>query len=235
MIGLSRQGQARRIQRTPELAVSYLQVSVATAAGPRLFDILLARALPIWAIGIDIGRLAPHKQEVVMLVKEQAAEIIERAFIGDASEVLIEGPAAGDTGWQGQAGLGSSTSGSGPTLPAESWQEQMQAGFALMVQGLGQVQKGVAGLGHTQQVTATRLAAVERRLYVEDTLDLLPERLAHLYALARARRAKTGIPIAETLAELAHQFGVAEATDISAAQWPDVLTALEALLGLDEQ
>lgn len=103
-----------------------------------------------------------------------------------------------------------------------------------MAQGLGQVQMGVNGLGHTQEVILTRLAAVERRLFVEDTLDLMPERIGHLYVLARARRDKTGVPIADTLAELARQFGVSEITDIHGAQWPDVVTALEALLGLDD-
>lgn len=46
LLDLSRQGQVQRIKRTPELAPALIQVSVATPAGPRLFDVLLAYAIP---------------------------------------------------------------------------------------------------------------------------------------------------------------------------------------------
>jgi hypothetical protein len=199
-----------------------------------MVDVLLSWAIPLWLSGLQIERLAPQKQELARILKSGACEAIERAFRGDAPETPLKALPASDAWQQAQEGQEGVASGRVQMLPSESWQQQMQAGLAEMAQGLGQVQRGVNGLGHTQEVILTRLAAVEHRLYVEGTLDLMPERIGHLYVLARARRDKTSIPITDTLATLAKEFGVEEIADIPAAQWPEVVTALEFLLGLDE-
>jgi hypothetical protein len=93
-----------------------------------------------------------------------------------------------------------------------------------MAQGLGQVQMAV-----------TRQVALERAQHIEVTLDMMPERMAHLFAVARARKAATSIPITDTLAALAAQFGVEEIADIPAAQWPEVVTTLEGYIKQDMQ
>ncbi len=223
LLDLSRQGQVRRIQRTPKLAEALIQVSMATAAGPRLFDVLLDRVIPIWVLGISEAHLAPHKQELVALIKEHAVEAIERAFSGDAPENPAEAPPMDNTLRQPQEGQGIIVLDIGPVSPADNWQ-QMGAGLGTMAQGLGQVQMAV-----------TRQAALERAQRVEATLDMMPERIAHLYAMARARKAVTSIPITDTLAALARQFGVEEVGDIPAAQWPEVVATLEGYMRQDMQ
>ncbi len=223
LLELSRQGQVQRIKRTPELAAALIQVSVATAAGPRLFDVLLDHALPMWALGISAARLESYKQERVALIKEDAVEAIKRAFSSDASESPAEALPAGDTLRQPQEGPEIILLDIGQGSPANNWQ-QMGAGLGAMAQGLGQVQMAV-----------TRQAALERAQHVEITLDMMPERLAHLFAVARARKAATSIPITDTLAALATQFGVEEIGDTPAAQWPEVVTALEGYIKRDMQ
>lgn len=159
LLGISRQGQVQRIKRTPELMVAFIQVSVATPAGPRLFDVLLDYAISIWAIGIDAGRLEPHQQERVALIKEDAVEAIKRAFSDqDDSAVMEELPPAIDAWEQVQAGLAAIAAGIEQT---QVGLRQAQDGFGQVQAGVSQLQRAFIALAQEQQMLLARLAALE--------------------------------------------------------------------------
>lgn len=84
---------------------------------------------------------------------------------------------------------------------------------------------------HSYAVLLARMAALERPISTSDKAGLPPERIGHMYTLARAWRTRTGTPIAETLANLARHFHVSDASDIPAVAWRDVLAWFEGLLG----
>jgi hypothetical protein len=83
---------------------------------------------------------------------------------------------------------------------------------------------------HSQIVLLARVAALERPVPTSDKAGLPPERIGHMYMLARNVRAKTGVPIADTLAALAARFQIAEAYDLPDAAWPAILAWFEGLL-----
>ena len=208
LLDVTRQGQVARIRRTPELSSALLLITQATANGPRLFDILLSWAIPIWLSGLSIPRLAPHKQELAGILKIEAIEAIARAFSDQGTS-------------------------SAPMITAEpgidAWQ-QAQEGLAAVLSGFGQLQTAFSSMEHSNAVLLARIAAIERPIQTSDKAGLPPERIGHLYIMARAYRAKTGAPIAETLANLARHFHVADASDIPAVAWRDVSARFDGLL-----
>jgi hypothetical protein len=209
LLDLARHGQTARIKRDPALASALVLVSMKTAAGSRLLDVLISYAIPPWLSGLQVTRLSPEKQERAALIRQGAIEAIERAF-SDQENAAI------------------------PVIDAEpglsAWQ-QAQEGLAAILSGVGQLQTAFSSMEHSYTVLLARMAALERPIHTSDKAGLPPERIAHLYILARAWRAKTGAPIAETFANLARHFHVADASDIPAAAWRDVLAWFDGLLG----
>ncbi len=213
-LDISRQGQTQRIRRDPTLAPALVLVSMKTAAGSRLLDVLLTYAIPRWLSGLDVTRLSPEKQERAALIRERAIDAIDAAFMSETKP-------------QEQGRL---------IAPAQMVLEAPDAfsliheGMLTIIAGMGQLQAGIAALQETQATTLARLAALEGMPRQYSGNGLPPEKVAHLIVLARALRAKKGIPLEETLASLSRQFGAAHFSDIPANLWSDVVTVLEARL-----
>lgn len=210
LLDLARHGQTARIKRDPALASALVLVSMKTAAGSRLLDVLISYAIPLWLSGLQVTRLSLEKQERASIIRQSAIEAIEQAF----SE-------------QGTL--------SAPMITAESgldaWQ-QVQEGLYAIASGFGQLQSAFSSVEHSNAVLLARVAALERQAYTSDKAGLPPEHIGHMYVLARAYRTKTGVPIAETLANLARHFHVSDASDIPATAWRDVHAWFEGLLGV---
>lgn len=211
MLDIAAVGQVNRIKRTPQLAGALVQYSIATPAGPRLMNILLSYALPLWAAGLQASRLVPEKQELAELVKNQAMTAIQNAFTTHSTE--SEQPAAESTA----------------LIPSDSF-GMMQEGLQAIQTGISQLQNGLASLQQTQTTILARLAALEGMPRTYSGTGLPPEKVAHIVVLARALRAKTGLSVDETLGKLAAHFHVTHFSDIPNSAWPDVLTLLEAML-----
>lgn len=103
-LDISRQGQGARIRRNPDLARALIVYSYASPTGPRMVDVLLSWAIPLWLSGLQIERLAPQKQELARILKSGACEAIERAFKGDAPETPVKALPASDAWQQAQEG-----------------------------------------------------------------------------------------------------------------------------------
>lgn len=201
-------GQVARIKRNPDLAAALIQLSIGTPSGPRLMDVLISWAIPPWLSGLQVARLSSEKQERAALIRQGAIEAIQQAF---NEQGIVPSPLI-----NAEPGL-------------DAWQ-QAQEGLAAIASGVSQLQTAFASLEHSHTVLLARLAALERPVHTSDKAGLPPERIAHMYILARAVRAKTGVPIAETLANLSRQFRVSDASDIPAVAWRDILAWFEGLL-----
>lgn len=86
LLDISKFSQLLRIRRNPRLASALVQITVNTNGGPQKMEVLAAWAIPIWATGLQISRLALEKQEVARLVQEQAYQAVERAFAQQPTE-----------------------------------------------------------------------------------------------------------------------------------------------------
>ncbi len=213
-LDISRQGQTQRIRRDSTLAPALVLVSMKTAAGSRLLDVLSSYAIPRWLSGLDVSRLSPEKQERAALIRERAIDAIDAAFSGELNH-------------QEQARFGQSSQ---TTLTAPDAFSLIHEGMLTMIAGMSQLQAGIAALQETQTTILARLAALEGMPRQYSGGGLPPEKVAHLMVLARALRAKKGIALDETLERLAAQFGAAHFSDIPANLWLDVLTVLEVRL-----
>jgi hypothetical protein len=211
-LDIATHGQTKRIKQDQTLAPALVLVSMRTAAGSRLLDVLSSYAIPRWLAGLNITRLSPEKQERAALIRDRAIEAIDAAF-------------SGVTTAQEQVLLAQSSEG---TLAVPDAFSTIHEGMLTIIAGMGQLQAGIAALQQTQTTILARLAALEGMPRQYSGSGLPPEKVAHLIVLARALRAKKGIPLEETLASLAAQFCAAHFSDIPAALWPDLLTVLEA-------
>lgn len=212
MLDIATVGQVNRIKRTPQLASALVQYSIATPTGPRLMNILLSYALPLWAAGLQATRLSPEKQELAELIKNQAMTAIQNAFT--THSIASEQPAVEST----------------MLIPSDSF-GVMQEGLQAIQTGISQLQNGLISLQQTQATVLARLAALEGMPRQYSGTGLPPEKVAHLVVMVRALRAKKGLDINETLGKLAAYFHVAHFSDIPNSAWPDVLTLLETLMG----
>jgi hypothetical protein len=213
-LDIATHGQTKRIKQDQSLAPALVLVCMKTDRGTKLLDVLLTYAIPRWLSGLQVTRLSPEKQERAELIRERAIDAIDAAFMGEMHP-------------QEQPRLLPSAE---TALVAPDAFSMIHEGMLTIIAGMGQLQTGIAALQETQATILARLAALEGMPRQYSGNGLPPEKVAHLMVLARALRAKKGIPLDETLASLSTQVHAPHFSDIPASFWQDVLTVLEARL-----
>lgn len=215
-------GQLQRIQRQPSLAKWLHRVSVLTLVGRQEVDVLIVTARPAWLIGIQINRLAPEKQVLILRFQDEAIDTLYRHFFGADTKQAAQ-PAAkkfsepdGAPGaWVEAEPLSS--------LPDTIWERpyEVMAGFEREWQTMKQ---DIAGL-------KTKLADIEQHLRStstagqaqRDSRPLSLEHIMQLYTLARALESQSGEPVNTLFRQLAEVFDVTDASAIPDASWEQVL------------
>ena len=87
MLKLARHGQMARIRSDAALAQELLLVTIETAGGPQVTEVLTAKAIPLWLTGLQPNMVAPEKRPLIQALREEAMEVLYRHFFKiDADE-----------------------------------------------------------------------------------------------------------------------------------------------------
>lgn len=228
-------GQLQRIQRQPSLAKWLHRIAVLTLAGRQEVDVLIVTAIPAWLIGIQLSRLAPEKQALILRFQDEAVDTLYRYFFkGDArsdaqatSERSPE-PEVAPKEWVEAEAVSS--------LQDDIWERQYQvmAGFerewsamkadiASLNAHLAQVSADLAevkvDLAALKAAQAQKPAGAARR--ADDRLS--PDHFLHLYVLARSLESRTGEPLGAVMRELAAAFEVTDVGELPDSAWDGIL------------
>lgn len=79
--------QVRRIQRTKAIAEELLSVPVQTSSGIQVMPALTLRALPFWLAGIDVTRLDPAIEPVILAYQREVVEVLYQYFAQKRQQV----------------------------------------------------------------------------------------------------------------------------------------------------
>jgi hypothetical protein len=223
LLNISRFSQLVRIRRSPKLASALVQITVNTTGGPQKLEVLASWAIPIWATGLQISRLALEKQEVARLVQEHAYQAIARAFVQQATETEpAEAPKRA------------------PARPNHTQEGPYASDLGRMFATIGtametrftDIETRLAAREQEEQAILVRLKRLDAQIAhlanVRDgrdtfapTLDVEQQRT--LVNLLWSVRRLTGQPFGQLAAELAEACGVADLTDIPQPAWPEIL------------
>lgn len=230
-------GQLQRIQRQPSLAKWLHRISVLTLVGQQEVDVLIVTAIPAWLIGIQLKRLAPEKQALILRFQDEAIDTLYRHFFGvdtkhttqPAAEKLSE-PDVEPGDWVDAEPLSS--------LPDEMWERQyqaiagferewramkaeiatMEANFDLLRADITEMKADIATLKAGKQRPAGAASAARQK---EDRLS--HDHIVHLFVLARSLQSQTGEPLGALLRELAAAFQVTDFGELPDSAWDGVL------------
>lgn len=216
-------GQFQRIQRQPSLAKWLHRIAVLTLAGRQEVDVLIVTAIPAWLIGIQLSRLAPEKQALILRFQDEAVDTLYRHFFKeharpDAQPTAQQPPepdgAPGE--WIEAEPL--------PSVPDTIWERlyEVLAGFERKWQA---VEQDIAGLKAElaeirQQLRGASAAGQSHR-------DKRPHSLEHimqLHTLARSLESQSGEPVSALFRQLAEVFDVTDVSAIPDAGWDHILT-----------
>jgi hypothetical protein len=237
---LDRTGQLQRILRSKMLKRQLLLVPVMTEGGWQQMDVLVSWAIPIWLGGINLTRLSPEKEALVLAFQEQIVDVLDRSFAehdADPAPSQPERPdaaplsarqmmhAAIDAMYQEQeerfTGL------ENRQAQTETWQEAADQRLVI-------IEEMQEAMGEHLVETRGRLARLEEReqggqggpapsaarpAHPAEGEVLSPQHIVQLTALARILRAQTGMPITKMREALAALFGVEDVSDIPDAGW----------------
>jgi hypothetical protein len=223
LLNISRFSQLVRIRRSPRLASALVQITVNTTGGPQKMEVLAAWAIPIWATGLQISRLALEKQEVAQLVQEHAYQAIARAF---AQQAAGTEPAE--------------TPKRAPDRPNHTLESPYASDLGRMFAAIGaaletrftNIETRLAAREQEEQAILVRLkrldAHIARLVSVREGRDTLAptlnaEQQRTLINLLWSVRRLTGQPFGQLATELAEACGVADLTDIPQPAWPEIL------------
>jgi hypothetical protein len=81
--------QVRRIQRTKAIADELLYVQVQTSSGVQIMPALTLRALPFWLAGIDVSRLDPVIEPIILAYQREVVEVLYQYF-AQKRKALVE-------------------------------------------------------------------------------------------------------------------------------------------------
>ncbi len=228
MVDIAPNMQLVRIRRNPKLAQALITMQVQTPGGPQQVEILLNWAISIWAAGLSIARLPEAKRAAALLLQQEAFAAIERTFAQfDNPAPVSEAPPPP----------------SPPSAPLSIWQEghlfldHLEAAYVDQQEINRQSQRERQELSNRLGTVEEKLQALlERERLLEGgppsppLLASSPQRLAHIYLLARRIRAKQGYRIADLLTGLADHFHIEDISDLPESAWPDILTWFTSLL-----
>lgn len=232
-------GQLQRIQRQPSLAKWLHRISVVTLVGKQEVDVLIVTAIPAWLIGIQLNRLAPEKQALILRFQDEAVDTLYRYFFKrearpdtQATPKRPPEPDGTPKEWVEADPLSS--------LPDEMWERQYQAmaGFerewrtmkADIASLNAHLTKVSADLAEVKVDLAALKAALEQRpagsakgaaRQTDDRLS--PDHFLHLYVLARSLESRTGEPLGAVMRELAAAFQVMDVGELPDSAWDGVL------------
>jgi len=210
MLGIARNGQMARIRHNRALSSALLTVTALTSGGPQATDVLLDWAIPIWAAGLHASRLPEEKRSLALILQQNAFAAIEKAF-AHSDDTATAAPPPSQT-----------------SAPQSPW----EAGYTFIdsLKAEGEETRGeLAVVRRDVHTLALRMAAIEAR-DARSTVGLSPQRLAHIYLLARRVRAQQGYRVADLLKGLTDHFQVEDVSDLPEKDWPAVLIWFDSLL-----
>ena len=216
LLNISRFSQLVRIRRSPKLASALVQITINTTGGPQKLEVLAAWAIPIWATGLQISRLASEKQEAARLVQEHAYQAIARAF---ASQPIETEPAAAPKRAPDRFNSSSES-------PRASDLVRMFAAMgAALETRFTDIETRLAAREQEEQAILVRLKRLANAREGRDTLApaLNAEQQRTLVSLLWSARRLTGQPFGQLATELAEACGVADVADIPQPAWPEIV------------
>jgi hypothetical protein len=216
-------GQLQRIQRQPSLAKWLHRISVLTLAGQQEVDVLIVTAIPAWLIGIQLNRLAPEKQALILRFQDEAVDALYRHFFqADTGQTAqpaakkLSDPDGAPGEWIEAEPLSS--------VPDTIWERlyEVMSGFERKWQAMEQ---DIAGLKTElveirQQLRGASAAGQSQR----DKRPLSLEHIMQLHTLARALESQSGEPVSALFRQLAEVFDVTDVSAIPDAGWDHILT-----------
>lgn len=225
MFNLSRGTQILRIQRNENLASQLVLVRVETTGGPQQTEVLLVDAIPEWALGIQINKLAPEKRPLLIALKVEAIDAFYGYFFktdtGQAGRPAPEEPAANTAR---------------PTRErrqAPPW-ELIYRGLEMLATGMEELELEHLAMSSQIDTLKGQMAEMQQWRQEREAAGPAPQRarvlsmdhLIQLTVLAEALRSRTGEPIKAIYADLSRAFGVEEVNDIPDAGWQTMLSWL---------
>jgi hypothetical protein len=174
-------------------------ITLDTTGGPQEADVLPGWCITIWLAGIQLKRLPASKRALIRFVQQKVVLLIENAFT--SRKAAPSAPAS---------------------EPPPGVVNQIREGFSLLTESF-------IRLATEHQDLEERVTTLEGGPARHAMIAFSPQRLAHLYLLARQLRASQGLPIGETLAGLADHFEVEDISDLPDSAWPAVLTWFDSL------
>lgn len=221
-------GQLQRIQRQPSLAKWLHRIAVLTLAGRQEVDVLIVTAIPAWLIGIQLSRLAPEKQALILRFQDEAVDTLYRYFFkGDArsdaqatSERSPE-PEVAPKEWVEAEAVSS--------LQDDIWERlyQVMAGFEREWQAtkadITSIKADIVGM--KADIAALKAAQAQKPAGAARRADdrLSPDHFLHLYVLARSLESRTGEPLGAVMRELAAAFEVTDVGELPDSAWDGIL------------
>lgn len=221
-------GQLQRIQRQPSLAKWLHRISVLTLAGQQEVDVLIVTAIPAWLIGIQLSRLAPEKQALILRFQDEAVDTLYRYFFKREARPHTQTtperppePEVAPKEWVEAEAVSS--------LQDDIWERQYQvmAGFEREWQAtkadITSIKADIVGM--KADIAALKAAqAQEPSGAARQAGDRLsPDHFLHLYVLARSLESRTGEPLGAVMRELAAAFQVRDVGELPDSAWDGVL------------
>ncbi len=219
MLGIQSGPQVQRIRKSKDLAEHLLFAQIETAGGPQRMAVLVAEAIPFWAVRLRFDQIAPEKQKFIIFLKMEAVETLYGYFYQSDNKRVAQ-----PTPEPQVEPLPPPAPGKSGAAPESSW---------------GRLFEALHGIRQEEQALAGRLAVVEEWLTSLDRrvtgtgqgraaemgwLPLLSAaHLADLRLLLRSLEQTTGRTQPQLEQELVETFGVPAINAIPDEQWEDVL------------
>lgn len=225
MLDVARHGQIERIRRDKKLSEQLVLVRVETTGGPQNIEVLIVDAIPEWALGIQINKLAPEKRPLLLALKAEAFDVFYGYFfktdIGQAGQPAPEEPTANTAR---------------PTRErrqAPPW-ELIYRGLEMLATGMEELELEHQAMSSQIDTLKGQMAEMQQWREQSGSAGPAPQRarglsmdhLIQLTVLAEALRSQTGEPIKVIYADLSRAFGVEEVNDIPDAGWQTALSWL---------
>lgn len=223
---LNRWAQIRRIRDNKFLSRYLFLVPIVTKGGWQQMETLASWAIPTWLGGLQLNKLAPDKQEIVLAFQAEIVDALHQHF--SALHQHFSKKVAGPTAQQGAA--------------PEKMQPLYRSALEMHIEAW---QETAQELDAREERYETRLAVVEQQLArVMAQVAALEQRdggargeeppqqagrilsqghIGQVYVLARHQRDQTGEPISDLLRDLAETFDVPDMSDIPDEGWDHIL------------
>ena len=211
-------GQLQRIQRQPSLAKWLHRISVLTLVGRQEVDVLIVTAIPAWLIGIQLNRLAPEKQALILRFQDEAVDTLYHHFFKADAQATAQQPSEPEI----DAGEWVESEPRSPA-PDTIWERLYETlvGFEsewqTMKQDMAEQKKKIAAI--EQRLQSGAAAGQTQR----ENRPLSLEHIMQLYTLARALESQTGEPVSALFRQLAEVFDVTDVSAIPNDGWEHVL------------